>query len=57
MELLDIQAGYRKGRDPTDMLFVLPLIIKKISNTDNAAFITFIDYIIAFDRVNQNHLF
>ena len=57
MELSDCQAGYRKGRGTTDMLFVLQLIIEKIRNTEDEAFITFIDYSKAFDSVNHNHLF
>ena len=39
------------------MLFVLQLIIEKIRNTEDEAFITFIDYSKAFDSVNHNHLF
>ena len=57
MKLSDCQAGYRKGRGTTDMLFVLRLIIEKIRNTEDEAFITFIDYSKAFDSVNHNHLF
>ena len=37
MELSDCQAGYRKGRGTTDMLFVLQLIIEKIRNTEDGA--------------------
>ena len=42
-ELSDCQAGYRKNRGTTDMLFVLQNIIEKVNNTDLETFITFID--------------
>ena len=56
-ELSDCQAGYRKGRGTTDMLFILQLLLEKIRNTKNEAFITFIDYSKAFDSVDHHHLF
>ena len=52
-ELSDCQAGYRTNRGTVDMLFiVLQVLIEKIRNTDQDAFITFIDYSKAFDSVN-----
>ena len=40
------------------MLFiVLQVLIEKIRNTDQDAFITFIDYSKAFDSVKHHHLF
>ena len=56
-ELSDCQAGYRKNRGTTDMLFVLQNIIEKVNNTDLETFITFIDYSKAFDSVIHNTLF
>ena len=51
------QAGYRTNRGTIDMLFILQIIIEKIRNTRDKAFITFIDYSKAFDSVVHNHLF
>lgn len=56
-EISDFQAGYRKGRSTTDMLFVLQLIIEKILSIKEEAIITFIDYSKAFDSVKHDHLF
>ena len=56
-EISDCQAGYRKGRGTTDMLFVLQILIEKIRNIEDEAFITFIDYSKAFDSVDHHHLF
>ena len=56
-ELSDCQAGYRKGRGTTGMLFVLQILIEKVRNTEDEAFITFIDYSKAFDSVDHHHLF
>ena len=39
------------------MLFILQIIIEKIRNTRDEAFITFIDYSKAFDSVIHKHLF
>ena len=56
-ELSDCQAGYRSNRGTTDMLFTLQILIEKVRNTDQEAFITFIDYSKAFDSVSHIHLF
>jgi len=56
-ELSDCQAGYRKNRGTTDMLFVLQNIIDKVKSTTEELYITFIDYSKAFDSVIHNHLF
>ena len=39
------------------MLFTLQILIEKIRNSEDEAFIIFIDYSKAFDSVNHNHLF
>ena len=56
-ELSDIQAGYRSNRGTIDMLFTLQNLIEKIRNTEEEAFITFIDYSKAFDSVKHHRLF
>ena len=56
-ELSDCQAGYRKNRGTIDMLFALQLLIEKITNSKDEAFIIFIDYSKAFDSVNHNQLY
>ena len=56
-KLSDCQAGYRSNRGTTDMLFVLQIMIEKIRNSNQEAFITFIDYSKAFDSVIHHHLF
>ena len=55
-DLSDCQDGYRSNRGKIDMLFNLQIIIEKIRNTKDKAFITFIDYIKAFASVNHNNL-
>jgi hypothetical protein len=55
-ELSDCQAGYRSNRGTTDM-FVLQIMIEKIRNSIQEAFITFIDYSKDFDSVIHHHLF
>ena len=56
-ELSECQAGYRSNRGTIDMLFVLQILIEKVRNTRDEAFITFIDYSKAFDSVIHQHLF
>ena len=48
-ELSDCQAGYRSNRGTTDMLFILQIMTEKIRNSNQEAFITFIDYSKATD--------
>ena len=56
-ELSDCQAGYRTNRGTVDMLFTLQLLIEKVRNSIDEAFIVFIDYSKAFDSVKHQHLF
>ena len=56
-EISDCQAGYRKNRGTTDMLFVLQLLIEKLRQNNEEAYVTFIDYSKAFDSVIHEQLF
>ena len=56
-ELSDVQAGYRSNRGTIDMLFTLQNLIEKIRNTEEEAFIIFIDYSKALDSVKHHRLF
>ena len=56
-ELSDCQAGYRSNRSTIDMLFTLQLLIEKIRNSVEEAYLTFIDYSKAFDSVKHHRLF
>ena len=56
-ELSDCQAGYQSNRGTLDMLFTLQLLIEKVRNSEDEAFIIFIDYSKAFYSVNHNQLF
>ena len=56
-ELSDCQAGYRSNRGTIDMLFSLQLLIEKVKNSEEEAFIIFIEYNKVFDSVNHNQLF
>ena len=55
--LSDCQTCYQSHRGTTDMLCVLQIMIEKIRNSNQEAFITFIDYSKAFDSVIHPHLF
>lgn len=52
-ELPDSQAGFRSNRGTTDMLFTIQILIEKTRQTNQEAFITFIDYSKAFDNVDH----
>ena len=52
-ELPDVQAGFRKGRDPTANMH---WIIKKAREFQKNIYFCFIDYTKAFDCVNHNEL-
>ena len=55
--LSDCQAGYRINIGTIDVLFTLQLLIEKVRNSTDEAFIVFIDYTKAFDSVQHHHLF
>ena len=54
-ELIDVQAGFRKGRETRDQIANIHWIIKKESSRKNIYF-CFIDYAKAFDYVDHNKL-
>ena len=55
-ELLDVQAGFRKGRETRDQIANICWIIKKAKEFQKNIYFCFIDYVKAFDCVNHNKL-
>ena len=55
-ELPDIQAGFRKGRGTRDQIVDICLIIEKASEFQENIYFRFIEYVKAFDCVDQNKL-
>ena len=55
-ELLDIQAGFRKGRGTRDQIANMCWIIKKARECQKNIYFCFIDYAKAFDWVDRNKL-
>ena len=56
-ELAEEQAGFRPGRGTGDMLCAIQVLIEKLIEVRNEAYIIFIDYSKAFDSVNHSELF
>ena len=56
-EMSEYQAGFRQNRGTADMLFTIQILIEKVREVDQEAFLTFIDYSKAFDNVKHKHLF
>ena len=52
-ELLDVQAGFRKGRGTRDHTANIRWIIKKSRKSQKNIYFCFIDYAKAFDCVNN----
>ena len=50
-ELLDVQAGIRKGRGTRDQIANIRWIIKKAREFQKNIYFSFIDYVKAFDCV------
>ena len=50
-ELLDVQAGFRKGRGTRDQIDSIHWIIKKAREFQKNIYFSFIDYVKAFDCV------
>ena len=55
-ELLDVQAGFRKGRGTRDQIANVRCIIKKVREFQENIYFCFIDYAKAFDYVDHNKL-
>ena len=55
-ELLDVQAGFRKGRGTRDQIAYIRWIIKKTREFQKNIYFCFIDYTKAFDCVDHNKL-
>ena len=55
-ELLDIQAGFRKGRGTRDQIANISWIIEKARGFQKNIYFCFIDYAKAFDCVDHNKL-
>ena len=55
-ELLDVQAGFRKGRGTRDQIANIRWIMRKVRNFQKNIYICFLDYAKAFDCVDHNKL-
>ena len=55
-ELPDVQAGFRKGRGTRDQIVNIHWITEKARKFQENTYFCFIDYIKAFDSVDDNKL-
>ena len=55
-EILDVQAGFRKGRRTRDQIAKTCWILKKAREFQKGIYFCFIDYVKAFDCVDHNKL-
>ena len=55
-ELLDVQAGFRKGRRTRDQIANICWIIENAREFQEKVYFCFIDYVKAFDCVDHNKL-
>ena len=55
-ELLDVRAGFRKGRGTRDQIANIHRIIEKARELQKNIYFCFIDYAKAFDYVDHNKL-
>ena len=55
-ELLDVQAGFRKGRGTRNQITNIRWIIKKAREFQKNIYFCFIDYVKTFDCVDHNKL-
>ena len=55
-ELLDVQAGFRKGRGTRDQIANIRWIMEKAREFQKSIYLGFIDYAKAFDCVDHNKL-
>ena len=55
-ELLDVQAGFRKGRGTRDQIANISWIIEKAREFQTGIYFCFLDYAKTFDSVDHNKL-
>ena len=55
-EILNVQAGFRKGRETREQIANIPWIIEKAREFQKNIYFCFIDYAKAFDCVDHNKL-
>ena len=55
-ELPDVQAGFRKGKRTGVQIANIPWIVEKAREFQKNIYFCFIDYVKAFDCVDQNKL-
>ena len=55
-ELLDVQAGFKKGKGTRDQIASICWVIEKAREFQKNIYLCFIDYTEAFDCVNHNKL-
>ena len=55
-ELLDVQAGFREGRETRDQIANIRWIMEKAREFQKNIYFCFIDYVKAFDSVDHNKL-
>ena len=55
-ELLDVQAGFRKGRGTRDQIANIRWIIEKAREFQKNIYFCFVDYVKTFDCVDHNKL-
>ena len=55
-ELLDVQAGFRKGRGTRDQIANIHWIIEKAREFQKNIYFSFVDYTKAFDCVDHSKL-
>ena len=55
-ELLDVQAGFKKGRGTRDQIANIRWIMEKAREFQKNIYFCFIDYAKAFDSVDHNKL-
>ena len=55
-ELRGEQAGFRKGRNTTEQIFVLRNIIEQVAEWNSSLYLCFVDYEKAFDSIHRETL-
>ena len=55
-ELLDVQTGFRKGRETRDQIVNICWIIEEAREFQRNTYFCFIDYFKAFDYMDHNKL-